>query len=146
MPDIRGSEPHRLYVHDGTAATDRGATNRLEIVARARPHEFAIRTTTGPTPFLYRYRFAVANSKTVVQLDAQVELDGVAALMPQLARLAVKHGVADNLRIGGLPTRSARETPQGVSRLGKEGSLRPNARGGCGNSEVRSVPGLHGPQ
>jgi uncharacterized protein YndB with AHSA1/START domain len=75
-----------------------GATNQLEIVARDQPHQFTIRTTTGPTPFLYRYRFAVENGKTIVQLDAQVEFDGVAALMPQqLVRHAVKHGVDDNL-------------------------------------------------
>ena len=73
------------------------ASNQLEIVARERPHEFAIRTTTGPTPFLYRYHCAVENGRTLVQLDAQVELDGVAAFMPQLARLAVKRGVDDNL-------------------------------------------------
>jgi ligand-binding SRPBCC domain-containing protein len=73
------------------------ANNELEIVAHDQPHEFAIRTTSGPTPFLYRYRFAVENGKTIVQLDAQVELDGVAAFMPQLARHAVKHGVDDNL-------------------------------------------------
>jgi len=73
------------------------ATNQLEIVARDQPREFAIRTTAGPTPFLYRYHFATENGKTILQLDAQVELDGVAAFMPQLARLAVKHGVDDNL-------------------------------------------------
>jgi Polyketide cyclase / dehydrase and lipid transport len=73
------------------------AANRFEIVAREQPHEFAIRTTSGPTPFLYRYRFAAENGKTILQLDAQVELDGVAAFMPQLARLAVKRGVDDNL-------------------------------------------------
>jgi uncharacterized protein YndB with AHSA1/START domain len=73
------------------------ASNRLEIVTSEPPCEFAIRTTSGPTPFLYRYHFAAENEKTILQLDAQVELDGVAALMPQLARLAVKHGVDDNL-------------------------------------------------
>jgi uncharacterized protein YndB with AHSA1/START domain len=73
------------------------AINQLEIVASEEPHEFAIRTTSGPTPFLYRYRFALDKGKTTVQLDAQVELDGVAAYMPQLARLAVKRGVDDNL-------------------------------------------------
>jgi uncharacterized protein YndB with AHSA1/START domain len=73
------------------------ATNQLEIVASKQPHEFAIRTTSGPTPFLYRYRFAVENGSTIVHLDAQVELDGVAVLVPQLARLAVKHGVDHNL-------------------------------------------------
>jgi Polyketide cyclase / dehydrase and lipid transport len=32
------------------------AVNELEVVASQRPREFAIRTTAGPTPFLYRYR------------------------------------------------------------------------------------------
>ena len=73
------------------------ATNQLEIVASKQPHEFAIHTTSGPTPFLYRYRFAVEKGRTIVHLNAQVQLDGVAALLPQLARLAVKHGVDDNL-------------------------------------------------
>lgn len=73
------------------------ATNQLEIVAREQPHEFAIRTTAGPTPFLYRYHFASEDGKTILQLDAQVELDGVPSFMPQLARLGVRHGVDDNL-------------------------------------------------
>jgi ligand-binding SRPBCC domain-containing protein len=70
------------------------ATNTLEIVAREHPHEFAIRTTEGPTPFRYRYRFVGEGDRTVIQLDAQVELQAVARLMPQLAGRAVKHGVA----------------------------------------------------
>ena len=73
------------------------ATNRLEIIAREQPYEFAIRTTAGPTPFLYRYRFAVENGETVVRLDAEVKLGGMAAVVPQLARVAVKRGVDDNL-------------------------------------------------
>lgn len=72
-------------------------TNKLEIVVREHPREFAIRTIEGPTPFLYRYRFATEDNQTVVRLDGQVELPAVAALMPQLARRAVKHGVDDNL-------------------------------------------------
>ena len=54
-------------------------------------------TTAGPTPFLYRYRFAAENGETSIQLDAQVEPPGAAALLPQLARRAVKKGVDDNL-------------------------------------------------
>ena len=73
------------------------AINQLEVIASKPPREFTIRTTAGPTPFLYRYRFAAHNGETVVQLDAQVELDGVAARLPQLARRAVKKGVNDNL-------------------------------------------------
>jgi hypothetical protein len=59
-----------------------GATNRLEIGAREQPHEFAIRTTTGPTPCLYHYRFAGENGTTVIQLHAQVDMAGVATVMP----------------------------------------------------------------
>ena len=55
-----------------------------------------IRASAGPTPFLYRYRFAAENDETVVQLDAEVELPGAAALLPQLARRAVRKGVEDN--------------------------------------------------
>jgi hypothetical protein len=46
---------------------------------------------------LYRYQFAAENGETVVQLDAQIELDGLANHMPHLARPAVKKGIDDNL-------------------------------------------------
>ena len=68
------------------------AMNQLEVLASKPPREFTIRTTAGPTPFLSRYRFAAHNGETVVQLDAQVELGGVATRLPQLARRAVKKG------------------------------------------------------
>ena len=73
------------------------AVNELEVVASQRPREFAIRTTAGPTPFLYRYRFSGAREETVVRLDAEVELQGTAALLPAIARRLVKNGVDDNL-------------------------------------------------
>jgi uncharacterized protein YndB with AHSA1/START domain len=73
-----------------------GVQNELEIFAREHPSQFSIRTTSGPTPFTYRYTFAAANGQTVVQLDAVVELDGVAALLGPLAGHAVKRGVDDN--------------------------------------------------
>jgi carbon monoxide dehydrogenase subunit G len=70
--------------------------NELEIVARERPAEFGIRTTSGPTPFSYRYRFSAADGQTIVELDAVVELDGAAAVLGPLVRRAVKRGVDDN--------------------------------------------------
>ena len=73
------------------------AENELEILARERPSEFAVRTISGPTPFRYRYRFSAENGETLVQLEAEVELQGAAAFLPQLARRAVKAGVEDNL-------------------------------------------------
>lgn len=72
------------------------AVNQLEVVASDRPREFAIRTTSGPTPFLYRYRFSVAEQETIVKLDAEVELRGI-ALLPTIARRLVKTGVDANL-------------------------------------------------
>lgn len=72
------------------------AVNELEIAGCERPSEFAIRTISGPTPFHYRYGFSAERGETVVQLTAEVELQGPAAFVPQLARRAVKRGVDDN--------------------------------------------------
>jgi uncharacterized protein YndB with AHSA1/START domain len=84
------------YVMERELPTGR-VINQLDVVANESPGEFAIRATAGPTPFLYRYRFSSENRETVVTLDAEVELPGAAALLPQLARRAVKGGVDDNL-------------------------------------------------
>jgi uncharacterized membrane protein len=73
------------------------AVNELEIVASESPREFAIRSTAGSTPFLYRYQLSAENGETIVKLDAEVELPGAAAFLPQLARRLVKKGVDDNL-------------------------------------------------
>jgi hypothetical protein len=62
------SGPGSTYAMKRQLPTE-AAANQLEILARDQPHEFAIRTTTGPTPFLYRYHFAVENGKTIVPLD-----------------------------------------------------------------------------
>jgi uncharacterized protein YndB with AHSA1/START domain len=72
------------------------AVNQLEVLASQRPREFAIRTTAGPTPFLYRYRFSAEEGETIVTLDAEVELPGAAALLPPIARRLVRNGVDVN--------------------------------------------------
>jgi uncharacterized protein YndB with AHSA1/START domain len=72
------------------------ARNELEIVARERPREFAIRTTSGPTPFVYRYRFSSENGATAVVLDGTVELEGAARFLAPVASRAVRKGVEDN--------------------------------------------------
>jgi uncharacterized protein YndB with AHSA1/START domain len=84
------------YLMDRELPTGR-AINQLEVVANEAPRELAIRATAGPTPFLYRYSFSSENDETVIELDADVELPGAAAVLPQLARRAVKNGVDDNL-------------------------------------------------
>jgi uncharacterized protein YndB with AHSA1/START domain len=70
--------------------------NELEVVEREYPTAFGIRTTSGPTPFLYRYRFASDGVDTVVHLDASVEVPGVAAMLGPLAARAVRRGVDAN--------------------------------------------------
>jgi uncharacterized protein YndB with AHSA1/START domain len=88
------------------------AVNELEVVAREWPSEFAIRTTAGPTPFLYRYGFSTENNETVVQLNAEIDLSGPAALLPQLARRGVKQGVDDNFATLKQILETARHSPR----------------------------------
>lgn len=70
--------------------------NDLEVLVRERPSEFVIRTTSGPTPFHYHYRFATEGVGTVVHLQASVELPGVAGVLRPLAARAVRRGVDAN--------------------------------------------------
>jgi hypothetical protein len=84
------------YVMERRLPTGR-AINRLDVVASEAPREFAIRATAGPTPFLYRFLFSPENGETVVRVEAEGQLPGAAALLPQLARRAVQRGVDDNL-------------------------------------------------
>lgn len=72
------------------------AENDLEITLHEAPRELVIRTLSGPTPFVYHYTFSRSDGGTLVELDAEVELSGVAALAGPLARRAVKSGVDDN--------------------------------------------------
>jgi uncharacterized protein YndB with AHSA1/START domain len=73
--------------------------NELEIFTREHPTEFGIRTTSGPTPFSYRYGVSSENGETVVQLNAVVEMEGAAALLGPLVGRAVKRGVDDNFAV-----------------------------------------------
>jgi ligand-binding SRPBCC domain-containing protein len=75
------------------------AVNELEVVTRDRPTEFAVRTISGPTPFVYRYRFVSENGETVVRLDGEVDVDGVASLLAPVAGRAIKSGVDANFRV-----------------------------------------------
>lgn len=70
--------------------------NDIEVFAREEPNEFGIRTTSGPTPFVYSYRFASHGVGTVVHLDASVELPGVAAVLGPFAARGVRRGVDAN--------------------------------------------------
>jgi Polyketide cyclase / dehydrase and lipid transport len=67
--------------------------NQLEVLSRDHASDFVIRTTSGPTPFCYRYRFASDGTDTIIQLDARVELSGVASVLGPLAAAALRRGV-----------------------------------------------------
>lgn len=73
------------------------ARNNLEVEASERPTEFAIRTTSGPTPFAYRYGFIRRQEATVVRLQAEVDLGGPVGLLAPLVQRAVRKGVDENL-------------------------------------------------
>ena len=73
--------------------------NGLEVFARERPTDFGIRTTSGPTPFSYRYRLCTQDAETVVRLDATVALDHAPSPLRRLAARAVKRGVDANLAV-----------------------------------------------
>jgi carbon monoxide dehydrogenase subunit G len=68
--------------------------NGLEIVALERPTAVTVRTTSGPTPFTYRYRFAESSGATAVTIAGDVELGGPLAVLPGQA---VRRGVDANL-------------------------------------------------
>ena len=72
------------------------AENGLEVVNRERPTAFTIRTTSGPTPFVYRYRFDSDGAAARVELSADVELSGIAGALGPLASRVVKRGADSN--------------------------------------------------
>ncbi|MGA8926044.1 MAG: SRPBCC family protein [Solirubrobacterales bacterium] len=72
------------------------AENELQVLERDRPNGFTIRTTSGPTPFFYRYRFRDEGDATLLELSAEVELGGLAGALGPLASRAVKQGVDSN--------------------------------------------------
>lgn len=73
------------------------ARNDLEVVAHDRPSEFVIRTTSGPTPFVYRYRLSPHADATILHLEGEAELGGTAGFLAPLVRRAVQSGVDRNL-------------------------------------------------
>ena len=72
------------------------AQNELEIVDLERAAALMIRTTSGPTPFVYRSRFDSDDGATRMELDAEVELSGLAGALGPVASRVVKRGVDSN--------------------------------------------------
>jgi uncharacterized protein YndB with AHSA1/START domain len=94
-PKSGQGEPGSTYVMERELPSGR-AENGLEVVDRERPATFTIRTTSGPTPFVYRYRFGSEGAATRVELSADVELSRIAGALGPLASRVVKRGVDSN--------------------------------------------------
>lgn len=84
------------YAMERTLPTGK-ALNELEVIALEPTANFAIRTTSGPTPFLYQFRFEPDGDATIVRLRGQAELGSLANVFGRLARRALQRGVDDNL-------------------------------------------------
>jgi carbon monoxide dehydrogenase subunit G len=112
-------EPGSTYSMQRELPTGR-AENELEVFDRERPNEFGIRTTSGPTPFSYRYRFVADGAGTAVELDARVELPGLAAALGPLATRGIRRGVDANFA-------SLKRTLEEVD-LPEQRDMRANAR------------------
>jgi uncharacterized membrane protein len=73
------------------------AIDELEVIALEPGRELSLRTTSGPTPFVYRIHFGRLDGATVITVDAEVALPRLAELAAPLARRVVKQGVDSNL-------------------------------------------------
>jgi uncharacterized protein YndB with AHSA1/START domain len=98
--DVRQASPEgggvgSTYLMDRELPGGR-AENELEIVGFERPISFEMRTISGPTPFIYRYRFGPDGDATILDLAADVELPGIAGALGPLAARGVKRGVDAN--------------------------------------------------
>jgi len=72
--------------------------NTYEITA-FRPHEeLTIKTTSGPTPFRYQYRFEPVGEATQLSLAAEVQTSGLASIAAPLLSRGMKNGVQNNFR------------------------------------------------
>jgi hypothetical protein len=75
------------------------AENTLEISNYQPDSRLTIRTTSGPTPFVYHYSFEPRNEATEISLRTEIEEDGLPYNLPKfIASRAIKRGVRDNLR------------------------------------------------
>lgn len=72
--------------------------NTFQVIEYEPPRHYSIKVTSGPTPFLYRYRFDPEGAGTRLVLSAEGELGGVAGLFSPITSTFVKRGVEANLR------------------------------------------------
>lgn len=95
---LGGPEVGSVYSMQRQLPSGRTA-NQLEIVIRHPPSEFALRTTSGPTPFLYRYRFVADDTSTVIEFGGDVDLPSVGGIAGQFVRRGIDRNLATLKRI-----------------------------------------------
>jgi uncharacterized protein YndB with AHSA1/START domain len=69
--------------------------NTYSVIEYIPNRKLSIQTTSGPTPFVYRYSFKPVASGTELALKAEVDLGAVNVLAP-IAGRAIKRGVEAN--------------------------------------------------
>jgi hypothetical protein len=101
---------HVAKITDGATSTgtrykmirqlpDGRSENTIEISKYQPNSELTIRTTSGPTPFIYYYSFDSKENSTRVSLRTEIEEDGLPFKIPKfLASRAIKSGVKANLQ------------------------------------------------
>jgi hypothetical protein len=80
--------------------------NIYEIIEFESNKTLAIKTISGPTPFFYRYTFEPSEQGTRLSLDAEVDREGLVAVLGTKARIApdvlltrfVRGGVESNFK------------------------------------------------
>jgi len=80
--------------------------NTYEVVEYEENNTLSIKIISGPTPFLYRYRFAPSGNGTKLSMNAEVDKEGLVEILGAKARIApefvlagfMKEGVIENLR------------------------------------------------
>ena len=71
--------------------------NTFKVVEYEPNRRYSIQTTSGPTPFLYRYEFDQEGSDTRISLSGEGKIGGIADMLSPIASIAVKRGVEANL-------------------------------------------------
>ncbi len=117
-------QPGSTYSMERELPTGR-VENGLEVFAGERPSVFGIRTTSGPTPFIYSYRFASDGAGTVVPAV-------VLCHRPRAPRPAPK-GSDLGPSLGG--SRDQRRCDPGLASEARQGPWKPEVAEGGGVGE-----------
>lgn len=72
--------------------------NTFEVIAYEPHTKFSIKTVSGPTPFVYHYRFARVDEGTSLTLVAEIQINGLGRIAKPVLAIGLKKGIRDNLK------------------------------------------------